>query len=660
MDFSLVSQTNLNFPFKTIISAVFIFSLLSNCASQKTQTKQAVVDDKSKAVQASIEHISAQEHLQQVALTDSPDEALLSLTHAAHEFLVEKKYGQALWIANKLTKLFLIENKVFTENLAENKNELETAGTKGKNTFNKPHNQSLNYRLVLIKAASLLSLSQTKLAYQALLQADEVSRGHQIKHSDKYYNLLGDVQKLRQLELASVNAKLIAFSLNPDANNSDSEFLWSSISKLSQWQLGQLKRLNPPHIKGWLQLASYANKFGHDANQFSRYLNQWQRKFVTHPANSVISSLRTQSLYDENTIETKENNNIAVLIPLTGKQKVAGTVIQQGILAAYENDDKTLHFFDSNNLDMTTLVDTFAQAEIDYVIGPLLKPAVKAYVAQTDLTIPTLLLNLPETGTFGLMEHQVALSMRREDEAVQAATTLSQKQYDHPLILSHQDNTSKRIATTFARQWQRLTGISPEIVYVSKGKETQEKLKQGLDVLLSQARINDLNIRIKQSIKTETRNRRDIDMIYLVGSAKQTRLLKPYIDVNISPFAALIPVYASSLSHGSKIEKSVTRDLSGLVFTEIPWSLQSKQQNKSLAKLSKQLWPNRSDSLQRFFAMGFDSYSLIEKIPQMKAKPYVRHFGQTGVLQLNANNILTRSLLWGRYQKDRVREIAME
>jgi outer membrane PBP1 activator LpoA protein len=43
----------------------------------------------------------------------------------------------------------------------------------------------------------------------------------------------------------------------------------------------------------------------------------------------------------------------------------------------------------------------------------------------------------------------------------------------------------------------------------------------------------------------------------------------------------------------------------------------------------------------------------------MKQAPYVRHFGQTGILQLNENNILTRSLIWGQYQPSGVNQVSL-
>ena len=58
--------------------------------------------------------------------------------------------------------------------------------------------------------------------------------------------------------------------------------------------------------------------------------------------------------------------------------------------------------------------------------------------------------------------------------------------------------------------------------------------------------------------------------------------------------------------------------------------------------------------------MGFDSLALVDKISAMQHKTYVRHYGQTGVLQLDNDNILKRSLIWGKYSRSKVQEIAMD
>ena len=608
---------------KSALAAAIISLLLSNCASQQTvKVSKKPTEKVSVAVGGEQLAKTANDYLKQASGLDA-NLALPLMLNAAELLVKEQDYRRALWLANQVTPLLDLQQV---------------------------HQQ---YRLLIVKATCLQALTHHEQALAQLKLADELSKNAQLSHQLTYFQQLSQVQNSRALTVDATDASLRAFVLDDHASNDEVFALWRSLSQLSQWQLKQLIQLDPPYIKGWQRLLNYAFQFGSKPTQFNRYLIQWQRKYPDHPAALIIDSLKVA----ENVSSPIEN--IAVLLPLSGSQAVAGNAAQQGLLAAYQNNDQVLlHFIDANALDMSTISAKFTELNVDFVIGPLLKANVESYLAQQALLTPTLLLNLPDNHQ--LKAHQVALSMRPEDEAIQAASSLSRRNYQTPIILTHQDKVSTRIASAFAGQWLKMTGNSPEVVPFEQGKKMQTDLKTSLDVGLSKSRINELKRQIKQTIKSETRNRRDVDMIYLVGSPRQTKLLKPYIDVNISPFANVIPVFASSRSHSAKNDRSDSRDLTGLTFSEMPWLLESKQQNKQLAQMSRQLWPQRSDSLQRIFAMGYDSFALASKIPAMQKNTFVRHFGQTGVLKLNSNNILTRSLIWGRYRKDKVQEIAMD
>jgi len=601
-----------------LMSATFITSC---SAPPKVVTNDTIKTPTQESASTSDKQITSGQLLL-AAKTQSSSEALATLTQASELLLNEKRYNQALWLSQQVAQL--------TESNLQ------------------------KYRLALVSAHSFLVMEKMELAFNQLAIADKYSTDNGITHQEQYYFLLAEIQHNRALNISALNAKLHWFSLNSQTTTDDIHQLWQSLSLLSTWQVSQLAELAPPYFKGWHQLLTYAHKFGSDLGRFERYLTQWQRDFSAHPAQAVIESLRATELELQ-----QDNVNIAVILPLSGNQATAGKAAQQGILAAYKNSsNKNISFIDADTLDWSMLNQKLTELDSNFVIGPLLKGNVDKYLAQTKIILPNLLLNTPaksqRTGD------QVILSMRPEDEAIQAATTLSRKNYKSPVVLSHRDNASKRIAQTFSQQWQLITGYSPEIVYFEKGKNMQDQLKATLDVDSSQDRIKDLEIRLKHNIKTIPRNRRDVDMFYLVGSPKQTTLLKPYIDVNTSPFAKVIPVYASSRSHSSKQDTSKHNDLINLVFTEMPWLLNSQQQNTQLANLSNTLWPSRSDSLQRIFAMGYDSLHLVDKLPAMKKRPYVRHYGQTGILKLNDRNTLIRSLLWGVYQKDKVSEIAMD
>ena len=620
--------------------AIGLFLLtLSSCSNQKAIPKKQPIVKSHEEVVVDPLPLSAEQTLHSAAELP-PEQAILQLVTASELYLQEKNYPKALWLADKTMAIIANDN----------------------------HQLANKVSLLQVKATSLMALDKPSLSKAQLHAMHQLSADNNISLSIGYYQTLSKVMSANAQPIAALEADFHVFalddSLTKEMATDEIRQLWQKLQALSAWQFAHFSKSKVPFGKGWVQLMQYANKFGHDKVQFDRYLTQWQRQFPTHPATPIALSL----LEKESTINQSEN--IAVLLPLSGKQAAAGVVAQQGILAAYKNDEsKHLHFFDTHQLNWQTLPAKFNDSNIDFVIGPLLKNDVESYLAITKATennskatdsssLPTLLLNLPDKSS--LDSNQMALSMRPEDEAVQAATTLSNTNYKMPVVLSHQDKVSKRIANAFVAQWQVMTGNNIDIVFFEKGKKMQANLKASLDVDSSQNRIDELKSRLQQTLKFQTRNRRDIDMIYVVGSAEQTRLVKPYIDVNISPFANVIPVYASSRSHSNKKDNSSQRDLQGLTFTEMPWLLESPQQNTTLKQISQQLWAKRSDSLSRIFAMGYDSYNLVDKVTLMQKAPYIRHYGQTGILQLNDNNILTRSLIWGRYQQNQVINIVMD
>lgn len=621
---------------------LFITFFLNGCSTQipvkklpeKVENKKV---DKVTVTQTAEEKLTSARALNNLAPTPELTMQINNILVDSSELLFQQQdFSKALWLSNK-TMALVKGNHLYT------------------------------YRLLLVKVKSLQALNHHQAAYKQLnitrkfvSYANTQNPAAPLTLSFEYYLSLQAALEVQQQPVKALAAELVAFSLNSDSAAQDIFSLWNKLESLSQWQLAQLIKVDPPFIDGWQQLLSYSHRFGANSKQFSPYLSLWKQRYPIHPAMVIAEQLQTT------TLATHTIENIAVLLPLSGAQQSAGLAAQQGILSAYKNDKAIkVNFIDTNKLDWTTLAPQFSGSSIDHVIGPLLKSNVETYLTlseeQLALQIPTLLLN--SSSYQKLASYQTVLSMRPEDEAIQAAATLSQQNYNHPIILSHQDKVSKRLATAFSQQWKTLTGKEVSIIYFNQGKQMQASLKKSLDVDLSQTRINQLKSRLKNNIKAEPRNRRDIDMIYLIGSAAQTLLVKPYIDVNTSPFAKVIPVFASSRSHSDfdyNNSNGSTNDLQGLTFTQMPWLLTSKQQDKSLYQLSHKLWPKRTDSLSRIFAMGYDSYNLLNKTFLMQQAPYIRHFGQTGILKLNNNNILTRSLIWGRYQNNKVMQIAMD
>ena len=647
MDFSPDMLTNLKFSLKSLLLTITLVSIVTGCTTSNTTQK---IEKKTIADQSNnVNRLTSSDYLNQAKLLPT-SQSIPFLVLASEQLLFEGKLHQALWLADETCL-------VITAKFKQDINPIFCSALNQDPTTNKiidNNKLTLLYRIILVKARALAQLGHFSLAKEQLIIIESFDDDYAHAHPIPYYQLVKLIAADQSLTLEAIDAQLRIFSIESKVTDEDVLILWQSLSRLSSWQIKQLKIMNSPNFKGWYTLLSVGHRLGDQPQKFNKALDRWQQANNNHLANIIIPTMRK---IPDTAISTI--SNIAVILPLSGNQEIAGLTAQQGILAAYqENTDRKLHFIDENNIEMASLNKTFTDNNIDFVIGPLLKDHVDDYLKQPELMVPTLLLNLPDRAE--LKPHQVALSMRREDEAMQAAANLSQKDYQYPLIIASKSNISRRIAESFSTQWQKIRGKVPEIIYFESGNKMQVDLKSSLEVTNSEQRINNIKKYFNQKVKSELRNRRDIDMIYLVANPAQTKLLKPYIDVNTSPFSSIIPVFASSLSHSINDDKSDNRDLTGLIFTEIPWLLFSEQQNQSLANLSNALWPQRTDSLERIFAMGYDSLLLANKISLMQQSSYIRHYGQTGILKLDNDNILTRSLIWGQYRKNKVKQVKMD
>lgn len=674
--------------FTSRILPALLLTLLASCSTKQApdSVTQHLLGTDIEQVTVDSGTLSAEQHIE-LAKTLDTQPAVAELVIATKLFYQQEKYSKALWLADKT--LPLVDERIFAN--IENK-----------------------IQLVLIKTSSLQQLGYYPESLLQLHQLKQYASDNEITLTATYYQLLSAALQQKKQPVAALTAQLFAFSFTQTSAPSKQQIdrIWHNIQSLSQWQLNLLALDKAPELKGWLTLTAVANRFGGNKNQMQYHLGMWRKKFKKHSANVIAKQLAGQDIMPKN-IE-----NVAVILPLTGNQSTAGRVIQQGILASFAKDKaKSLHFIDSNTVNWYGLTNELLTLKIDYVIGPLLKSNVDKYIDYTSIqtqskndymlnanndlfsinkdkasanlskngqdkatnnltaidsesainsylqvdtdskTIDTLLLNIPTKAS--LTSKYTVLSMRPEDEAKQAAATLSRQDFQHPVVLSQKNSVSERIAQAFVLQWQRITGNSVKVVYYDTGAQMQANIKASLSVDKSKLRINRLKSQLNQKVTAQARNRRDIDMFYIVGTPEETRLVKPYIEVNISPFAEIIPVFASSRSHSTQSDYSSNNDLQGLIFTEIPWLL-ADAQNTELATLSQQLWPKRSDGLSRLFAMGYDSYQLINKIPLMQQAPYLQHWGQTGILKLGDNNILTRSLLWGVYKNKKVVSIVME
>src|SRR5690606_9914060 len=117
----------------------------------------------------------------------------------------------------------------------------------------------------------------------------------------------------------------------------------------------------------------------------------------THPANSLI----TQEVLPALGAELEYPGQIALLLPLSGRQQAAGIAVRDGFLAALlqqaANRRPVLKIYDTAELGAHTAYRRAIADGAQFVVGPLTKEDVAA-IAESDATsVLTLALNqLPD------------------------------------------------------------------------------------------------------------------------------------------------------------------------------------------------------------------------------------------------------------------------
>lgn len=448
-------------------------------------------------------------------------------------------------------------------------------------------------------------------------------------------------------------ASEIAQKHDIDANELNKK-LWAELAKLQSYSLEELNTGSSIQ-QGWINLALYNQLYVGDPVSLHSAMNNWQRRYPRHPASFALPDKMKNLL----AIEPYKLTKLAVLLPETGKNARIGEAVKNGILAAsYINHDAEIHYINSIE-SIEKINEHITLIKPDFIIGPLLKNNIDK-IKQSEIlaNYPTIFLNSSSSEHTSLEHYSFALSP--EHELTQAINHFLAKEYKKPLLLAPKNKSGERLVQSFTQQWQLYSKNLPEIGFYADKKDMQNQVKRLLEVDESKKRINKIKLLFREKVNNETRSRRDIDVIYLIGDAVQTRLLKPYFDVNISTFAEKVPLYASSKSHSLQVDRTDKRDLAGLYFTEIPWMLPQGHTQPALRAQFDKLWPQQGDLQQRLFAMGYDAVKLIPQLKQLSALSGKSIQGLTGLLSINQDGQIHRQLQWARYFQKSIKVLKLK
>ncbi|HEY8887369.1 MAG TPA: penicillin-binding protein activator, partial [Gallionella sp.] len=299
--------------------------------------------------------------------------------------------------------------------------------------------------------------------------------------------------------------------------------------------------------------------------------------------------------------------HIALLLPV--KSEIFGPAadaVKQGFFAAADSNYKRLMMpirvysdFDEN----TSVVAAYRQAVANgarAVVGPLTRNGVSALAAERDIPVPTLALNMAD-GQFAPQLYFFGMAI--EAEARQVAQLAKLQDLHQAIIVTTRTPLSLRLQSAFEEEWTNSAhsaerGILREIEY------------NGDPAVF--ADITDIS---------DT-------MVFLAADAENSRLIRPYLPNKL-------PVYATSQVFTGNDNVLANYDLNGIHFVDMPWLLQP---DHPAVMIYPRTNPPLSASRERLYALGIDSFRLIELMLSGKINTALPLDGVSGQIRLNGHN----------------------
>lgn len=433
---------------------------------------------------------------------------------------------------------------------------------------------------------------------------------------------------------------LLTDPLEQDANQSA---LWTELNMLNEVALSSLYATSTPGpLRAWLELA-VMNKRGRSSQE---QLEQWRNRHPGHPAaRRFIDTLR-----DINTIISPRAKQIALLLPMQGDYADAASAVRDGFLAAYYADKPAeqatrLRLYAADDENVALVYQQAVKDGAELVVGPLSKTSVSRLVEEVTLSVPTLALNNTQGQQANTALYQFALLP--EDEARQVAERIWLDGYSQGVMIYPQTTLGERLLAAFNEHWQQLGGQLTEIqAYPLAAPDYAKSIRDLLNVDDSKKRYQTLRRVLGRSVEFNARRRQDVEFAFIAGFPEQVRQIRPQLKFYD---AGDLPVYATSHVYSGHIDTSLDRDMNGITFGDMPWTLNGRHTSPLHSAISE-LWPARSEKYARLYAFGLDAYRVIPHLQRLQQYPFERFSGQTGSLRMDEQQRLRRQLMWAKFE----------
>jgi len=595
---------------------------LSACDTQPTKTDYTSIDETRPASEMQTTLSEEAEHLLELAEDSHSEEEQLAYRARAG-------------------KLYVDAGEI---NQAKNQLDILKEQSSYEPSINKANSDYATATILLLSAEIAVAEKNISLANQFITEIKPITGDQKVSLQELRANY--DYMSGEYMSAVNRRVRLNSSLSDEKSKNRNSLKIWAALSSMPTAQLAR-QHSKDPITSGWLDLAKLIRSGQQNISQLEDSLLDWGTNNPTHPFGNTFLS----DLMDDYQTSASDKKHIAVILPMQGQLSAVTATIKNGLLSAYYNDtnslDKpTISFYDSSNEEFT-FQQLYQQAHTNgatNIIGPIDKITISQLNQQSDFDIPILTLNYSER-TLNQTENLFQFGLSPEDEANQVAELAIKQNKMRAAIFYPDSEWGKRLKNAFSSHYESLGGVVLTTTdYAAGTNDYRRPIRKLLNLDLSAIRRTKVENIIGKRTQSEPYRRQDIDMIFLAATPRSARGIMPAFKFH---HAGDLAVYSTSHVYTGEINRELDRDLNGLVFCDLPWILQN---TSPLAKTFRKNWPQQ-ENYTRLFALGVDAYHLIYNLDYLTDNDYAFYDGQTGNIQLDGSNRITRKLLWAKFKK---------
>jgi outer membrane PBP1 activator LpoA protein len=274
--------------------------------------------------------------------------------------------------------------------------------------------------------------------------------------------------------------------------------------------------------------------------------------------------LKIDELFND---QQRPPEEIAILLPVTGKYKSISEAILEGVFTGYyehlhENPNQliniTIYNTSNANDSIWPIYNLAKKNKPGIILGPLQKIYVEQLLESSSLPIPVLTFNYAsverlDANQFDLIE----FGLRPEDEATQIADLSATKNLLKSIAIVPRSNFGQRMLATYRKRLEHHGGtVVNQESYSRTQKDFSRSIKQLVGINKSQNRFRRLRNITGTKFEFEPRIRQDVDNIFVVANNKQGKLIIPqfkFFQVGKLPVFANSQIYKPNQKNDSDL-----------------------------------------------------------------------------------------------------------